>query len=497
MDPLSIVLGLFVLIGGITAVIFYGQAQAERNKAARLANEKLAIEKSRDELGAELQKIKPALAQAKVQAGDKKGKRTDYKRQVHDLKEEVKSLRAKAAAATQGPDHVQLRAELTDAVNQSEEYRVRSERAESELEELRATIDAVGDEDDDVEGGLSEQEVKALKAAHTSRVRELDDRQASDINKMRREHQHELRAIENNLQREIKDLRGQARKAGREVDEQRRRATNNDKAYRIVQLQLDATLEKLALLDPNTAAPGGFYDPEVEAKLKAEAEARRKAEEKAAAKAAKAAEKAAADAAAQAKEEAAQQVAAAAALAAAAADADGNEAAAKPAAEAAVPEAAAKPAAEAAVPEEAAAEQVPTEAADEAPAEAAASEASDEAAAEKAAAEKAAADKAAADKAAADKAAVDKAAADKAAADKAAADEAAVTAAAAKEEAAAAVATDDAEVTTQLPPMEPMDAADLLGDGPLSLDALDDGWSLDDAPVALLTPNKLKKNADA
>ena len=72
-----------------------------------------------------------------------------------------------------------------------------------------------------------------------------------------------------------------------------------------------------------------------------------------------------------------------------------------------------------------------------------------------------------------------------------------MTAAAAKEEAAAAVATDDAEVTTQLPPMEPMDAADLLGDGPLSLDALDDGWSLDDAPVALLTPNKLKKNADA
>ena len=161
----------------------------------------------------------------------------------------------------------------------AEEFRVRAERAESELEELRATIDRVGDEDDDTPGGLTESEAKALKAAHTSRVRELEDIHRGELGNIQRQHKSELRAVKDDLVRELKEQRSIARKQSREADQQRRRASNNDKAYSILQLQLDAALEKLALLDPNTAAPGGFYDPEVEAKLEAEAKEKRRREE--------------------------------------------------------------------------------------------------------------------------------------------------------------------------------------------------------------------------
>jgi hypothetical protein len=445
MDPIAVILGIFTLLGAVASVYFYSRAQSERDRSARLANENLALLTSRDDLGAELSKIKPLLGQAQQSAGEKRGRRTDFKKQIHNLKGEVKALRTKLGATTSsGVDHVRLRAEVTEAANRAEEARVRAESAEADLEKLRATLDTIGE--DDSTGGLTEGEAKALRAGHASRIREVEDRARADIHAAERQANSAVKAVEGELYGEIKGLRSQERRRSREVEQQGRRSENNQKAYLILQLQLDAALEKLALLDPNTAAPGGFYDPEVEAKLMAEAEEKRAAE--------KAAAKAAAEAAARAKkEEEAQQAAAAAALAAAAAEADGPDAAAEP-----------KVVAEEAVAEEAVAE---------------------EPAAEDAAGEDAAAEEAAAEDAAAEEAVAEEDAAEDAAAEEDAAEEPAAEEDAAEEAVAEEGVAEDAAPTI----------GDIL-DSP-SLDDLDEGWTLDSDPVALLTPLKLKNDADS
>ena len=307
MEPVSVVLGIGALIATAFAVYLYGKAQQATNKAARLANDKVTLEKRVEELGQEIAGLKPALEKAKRTADTKKSTKLDHKRQNQQLKDEVKTLREKLTGASTGQEHVKLRAEIAEAMNTAEELRHRAKAAELELEELRQSIDAVTSGETDSEG-LTETEVQALRTAHESRLREAADKADRSIGDERRRAKVEMKAMRDQLQAENKKLRSQTRKASRESEQQRRRAENNDRAYTILQLQLDAALEKLALLDPSVRAPGGFYDPEVEAQLKAAAEARRK--EAAAAAAAEA----------KADEEAAQQEAAAAALATAAAE---------------------------------------------------------------------------------------------------------------------------------------------------------------------------------
>ncbi len=227
---------------------------------------------------------------------------------------------------------------------------------------------------------------------------------ADEIKELRKRYEAEIREVRNEANAAVNDLKSKMRATSQNTEKQRRRADNNDRAFKITQLQLDAVQERTVLLEGELRRHGIISEEDVaQAALRAAAIAEG---EEAARQA---------DARAEARELAA---AAKAEKAEAAAEADQNdavEAEAKAAAEKAESEA--KAAAEKAAAEKA--ESEVKAAAEKAESEAKAAEKAEseaKAAAEKAAAEKAESEaKAAAEKAAAEKAESEaKAAAEKA-----------------------------------------------------------------------------------
>lgn len=290
MDPIVIVLGILFLAAAIAAVVFYGNVSKEAEKTRRALDEKATLEDRVKSLSDEISSLKPRLEEMRSKAVDNRGERKDEQKQIKALKQEVKSLREKLQSKPNkidATDPLQLRAELTEASNLAAEMQFRAEKAEASLAELQEKLDS----GEPVEvapvvtsAGVDEEEVKALKNAHQEELKETSSRLRGEIKDAKERSRAELRQAREQASSEVKELRGKLNKATREVDNQRRRAENTNKAYRILQLQLDAALEKLALLDPETRAPGGFYDPEVEARLKEKAAAERQQREAAQAK---------------------------------------------------------------------------------------------------------------------------------------------------------------------------------------------------------------------
>lgn len=332
MDPtiILIVLGLALLVAVIAAVVFQGNAQTERDKATKLAEEKTALEeklkaaqesggkparaaaaaapaaaapvaaavpsalapapvrvevvkdeklikdlKERDE---RLKEREEKLKEVQAQLDKARHESKDAQKQAHDLKGEVKALREKIQGRkdkVSEADPLAMRAELAEAQNRAEEQRSRAERAEREVARLKeegaAAAPAVAAPVVAAGAGPSPEEVERLQRIHQAELGDVkgqQERLREELRDTRERAKSEVRSIREKAVGEIKDLREKLSRALRDVDRQKRRAENNDKAYRILQLQLDAAMEKLALLDPSFRAPGGFYDPAVEAKLK-------------------------------------------------------------------------------------------------------------------------------------------------------------------------------------------------------------------------------------
>ncbi|MEO1269310.1 MAG: hypothetical protein AAFX99_14495 [Myxococcota bacterium] len=311
-----------LVLFAILALYFWDANNRNSKRAEDLTNDKDSLEGQNKDLKEELGQLKSKLQKSggggkstKKKGDDSKKEIKTYKRQVHDLKEEVKALRKQVderpGDASETPvasgDLLQIREELMEAKTEAANLRSQLEQVEKERDTLKADTggEHVAASTPPAEG--QEVDTAALKTSHQ---RELKDTIASfeeKIAKLKSGEKSAIRQVKDELLAEIKDLRSKVRRTQNDAEQQRRRADNNDKAYKITRLQLESALEKLALVDPDTHAPGGFYDPQIEAILKEEAQKKAKAEQQAR----EAAEREA--------EEKAQQAAAAEALAAAAA----------------------------------------------------------------------------------------------------------------------------------------------------------------------------------
>ncbi len=392
---LVVILGAMLLFAVGTLMTANGQRAALRNE---LDESKQATNDLQKEIGnlksaaskagktseskeAELSKVREDLKKAKKRAHEKL-------KESEELATRVADLRAKQQSYV-GLD--EAREEMMNA--RTEAANLRAELAGVKAELGAATVTApVADlpAGDDVDPAELRGTIATLSARLDAQKKEL-----------RGSYNESVRAERKKFVDELRDLRRRLNRALTDMDRERRRADNNDKAYLIMKSQLEAALDRLAGFDPNLRRPDALTSADLEPKPpKAEAPAQDEvvtekvtAEEEAPAEEVTAEEAPVEEAAAE--EAAAEEAAAEEAPAeeAAAEEAPAEEAAAEeaPAEEAPAEEAAA----EEAPAEEAAAEEAPTEeaAAEEAPAEEAAAE---EAPAEEAPAEEAPAEEAAA-----------------------------------------------------------------------------------------------------
>ncbi len=294
MDPVIVVLGMLAAVFGIAAFFLFTAKNKAEEEKGRLADENDKLETQVKELSSK--KSAPAKAKEKpvkvvkevVDTG--KAERKELQKRVSDQKKEITALRAKSTASEgrikeitgkidSSGDAMSLRDELYEARNLAEEMRFRAEQAEKKLATLekdQPKSEPAPVEEDPVEkGGIDPAELDAIASSHKQELEDKAKAHREQLDGMKNRSKAEVRQAREGAKQEISGLRKKLNQAFREVDQQRRRAENNNKAYRILQLQLDAALEKLALFDPSVQPPGGFYDPEAE-KVRREQDAQNK-----------------------------------------------------------------------------------------------------------------------------------------------------------------------------------------------------------------------------
>lgn len=165
------------------------------------------------------------------------------KSKLHDLKGEVKDLKVAEAEAPQpivdSEGLFELREELAKAKADAAEWKAKAEAKpakEARKEEKPVVVDAPREVAPAVASVAAPQNDEALK------------RLQNQLENLKKDHYK--------VQDELKNLKDRAKKGGRSADKERRRADDNDRAYRITKSQLDVTLERVSYLEGKLAAAG-------------------------------------------------------------------------------------------------------------------------------------------------------------------------------------------------------------------------------------------------
>ena len=272
-----------LLFFAVAAFYFWDRGRRDAERVNHLTDDKTSLEDQVSKLKDELADIKPKLQKSRgggKKSGGNSSKNSqakeikNYKRQVHDLKEEVKALRKQlddspaeeATSVVGSQDLMQIREELMEAKTEAANLKGALKAAEEERDKLKA--DAVIGSKVEEAAPNKEINVAALRASHKQELEETVSSYEEKLAQLKSDSRSNVKQVKDELLTEVKDLRTRVRRLQNDVDQHRRRADNNDKAYKITRLQLESALEKLALVDPETHAPGGFYDPQIEAILK-------------------------------------------------------------------------------------------------------------------------------------------------------------------------------------------------------------------------------------
>ncbi len=165
------------------------------------------------------------------------------KSKLHELKGEVKDLKVAEAEAPQpivnSEGLFELREELAKAKAEAVEWKAKAEAKpakEARKEEKPVVVEAPRDSAPAVASAASPQNDEALKRLQTQ------------LENLKKDHYK--------VQDELKNLKDRAKKGGRNSDKERRRADDNDRAYRITKSQLDVTLDRVSYLEGKLAAAG-------------------------------------------------------------------------------------------------------------------------------------------------------------------------------------------------------------------------------------------------
>ena len=162
----------------------------------------------------------------------------ELKKQVYDLKQETKDLRKQAKDA---PTDDRPKVADSDVV-----FELREEIAQLKAEISRLQTEARS-EARTVE--TPRQEPKSVPED----TREADPQELRDL---QAKLEKQIEAAQQDARKEVSEIESRLKKTAANVDKQRRRADNNDRAYKITQRQLDAAQERIELLEAQLKKAG-------------------------------------------------------------------------------------------------------------------------------------------------------------------------------------------------------------------------------------------------
>ena len=196
-----------------------------------------------DEITALTKKLESREAELQRQLGDVREKLDAQKRKVAGLAKERDTLRQELESShNQKPQTqvdqgllVDLRMDLADALAQAEQYKAQLAKSSQ-----RPSGPSKHD--------TPPQAPRLDQPSQPEITRQIDSDDIAASLAATAQLEEKLRAVEGELRELKKSARSESRKAMRDLDRQRRRAENNDKAFRVTQRELDAARARLKML---------------------------------------------------------------------------------------------------------------------------------------------------------------------------------------------------------------------------------------------------------
>lgn len=255
------VVGVIVFLVGIILAARANEAQKTFEQAQQALEEERAALKNKAALKSTgtrtAREVEPAQAAAPVvvssdaeeelkqQLQEVRAKLEKQRQKTHDISRERDALRKKSKSRQEGAASgaldqvalVDLRMELSEAKAQVEQYKVEVSALQKAQKSRPAKPAPV------------EEPAEPVEVAKPVELPEPKADDTEDIKALRDEYKQKVREAEDKGRQEAGELREKLKRSGRESDNQRRRADNNDKAYRITQRELDAAREHVTLLN--------------------------------------------------------------------------------------------------------------------------------------------------------------------------------------------------------------------------------------------------------
>jgi len=244
----------------------------------RKAMQRLSKEREQtDSLTGSVTKLREELGQVRAQITEKEASAENARKDAEKLRQEVK--KAKERAHKHEKESETLGAKLAELEGRQQAYagidemREQLMHARTEAANLRVQLDRIGGASTSAppqsgDAAASTEDDAVLRAALDAQRAEVDRVRASTrdtvrerTGELRRNYEDQLRAERDRVKEEIRSLRGRLSRVLNDVDRERRRAENADRAYAIVKSQLEAELDKVRTIDPSFPRPGAIERP--------------------------------------------------------------------------------------------------------------------------------------------------------------------------------------------------------------------------------------------
>lgn len=203
--------------------------------------------------------LRKELEQLKSSHSSLKDENKSLREKQHLANQELSELRQKDKAARErkGSDAdsntqealINLRLELSDALGQAAIHQERVRELEAQLKSSRAEAKKTKKERDEAPAQAAPVVEAAPAASAQQADKGADQEQSAKLERELKSLRSQLSAAQQEKDSLERELREKLKRTARKVEDERRRADNNDKAYLITQRELDAARERLRLLD--------------------------------------------------------------------------------------------------------------------------------------------------------------------------------------------------------------------------------------------------------
>lgn len=235
METLPIIIAV---VGVIATVIAYVVGSHASDTKVLALNEKLDAMGSKPVKTSPKKKSSPKTQTATPKAKDNKKlnelketvKKT--KNQLHSAKAEIKTLKENAKSTKKSTTNNSAKKDADLIFNLREEVG----ELKSALENAKTQVS-------------QKKKEKPVQVERVVETEGMDDSAKAIVNELETAHRTKIKSLNDKHKKTEKETRQKMRAASSNVDKQRRRADNNDRAYKITQRQVDALQERISFLE--------------------------------------------------------------------------------------------------------------------------------------------------------------------------------------------------------------------------------------------------------